>query len=48
MVAGFYTDTVRLTPEGEDQLARVIAPEVLDLLDARKERPSQELSSIGD
>ena len=42
-----YGDTVHLTPEGEDQLARVIAPEILDLLGARKERPGEALPSVG-
>ena len=43
----FYGDTVHLTPEGEDRLARVIAPEILELLRARKQRPGQELPSVG-
>jgi lysophospholipase L1-like esterase len=40
-----FADTVHLVPEGEEQLARVIAPELLDLLRARERRPRGELSS---
>jgi len=42
-----YGDTVHLTREGEDQLARLIAPEILDLFRPRKERPGEERSSVG-
>jgi hypothetical protein len=42
-----YGDTVHLTPEGEDQLARVIAPEMLEILRAHEQRPGGRLPAVG-